>query len=181
LHLFVADTFDYAGVGPARHTIKNPRHFGCDKRVPPTVERGFVIVVNEPVPVPISAPAPVPVATRPIDRPLLAIIERGRQNLAALCAHTEDTQPPSPVKPLEEFPRLARLAELQYATAPPSPPRNRSSTTEYDDAVSKRRHGAALSPPPPKKLEGEPVEDEKSKVKVGRGVFANLRRLFWGQ
>jgi hypothetical protein len=171
--------FDYAGVGPARHTIRNPRHFGCDKRVPPTVEKALVVVVNELVPVPI--PAPIPVSPRLLDRPLLAIIERGCRNLTALRAHTEDTQPPAPVKPLEEFPRLARLAELQYATAPPSPPRNRSSTTEYDDAVSKRRHGAALSPPPPKKMEGEPVEDEKSKVKVGRGVFANLRWLFWGQ
>jgi len=132
-------------------------------------------VVNEPIAVPTA------VAPRPIDRPLLAIIERDRCNLATLCAHTEDTQPPAPVKPLDEFPRLARLAALQYATGPPSPPRNRSSTPEYNDAVGKLRHGVALSPPPPKKMEGEPVEDEKSKVKVGRGLFANLRRLFLGR
>ena len=168
---------DYTGVGPARQAIKNPRHFGCDKRVPPAIERALVVVVvHEPVPVPV----PVPVAPRPIDRPLLPIIERSRRDLAALRAHTEDTQP-APVKPLEEFPHLAHLAALQYATAPPSPPRDRSSTLEYNDAVGKRRHGAALSPPPPKKVEGEPLEDEKSKVKIGRGLFANLRQLFLGQ
>jgi len=131
--------------------------------------------VNEPVAVAVAVVPP------PIDRPLLAIIERGRRNLAALRAHTKDTHPPAPVKPLEEFPRLAHLAALQYATGPPSPPRNRSSTPEYNDAVGKLRHGVALSPPPPKKMEGEPVEDEKSKVKVGRGLFANLCRLFLGR
>ena len=169
--------FDYAGDGPARQTIKNPRHFGCDKRVPPAIERALVVVVNKPVPVPV----PVPVSPRSIDRPLLAIIERGRRSLAELRAHTEDTHPPAPVKPLDELPRLVRLAALHYATAPPSPPRNRSSTPEYDDAVGKLRHGAALSPPPLKKMEGEPVEDEESKVDVGRGLFASLRRLFLGR
>jgi len=166
--------FDYTGAGPARQTIKNPRHFGCDKRVPPAIEKAPVVE-------PIAVPTPVAIAPRPIDRPLLAIIERGRRNLATLRAHTEDTHPPAPAKPLEEFPRLARLAALQYATGPPSPPRNRSSTPEYNDAVGKLRHGVALSPPPPKKMEGEPVEDEKSKVKVGGGLFANLRRLFLGR
>ena len=160
--------FDYAGDGPARQTIKNPRHFGC---VPPAIERALVVVVNEPAPVPV----PVPISPRPIDRPLLAIIELGRRSLAELRAHTEDTHPPAPVKP------LARSAALHYATGPLSPPRNRASTPEYDDAVGKLRHGAALSPPPPKKMEGEPVEDKQSKVDVGRGLFASLRRLFMGR
>jgi hypothetical protein len=126
---------------------------------------------------------PIAVAPRPIDRPLLAIIERNRLALATLPTYPQDTLPPDPVKPLDEFPCLARLAALHYATGlcAPAPTRDMSSTPEYNDAIGNLRPGVALSPPPPNKMEGEPVEDEKSKVDVGRGLFANLRRLFLGR
>ena len=39
--------------------------------------------------------------------------------------------------------------------------------------VSKLCPGVTLSPPPPKKMQGEPVEDEESEMKVGHGLFAN--------
>ena len=79
LDFFNADVFDYTGAGPARQAIKNDRHFGCEKRVPPVVERAPVIVVNEPVAVAVAVA--VAVSPPPIDRPFEAIIERGLPTL----------------------------------------------------------------------------------------------------
>ena len=186
LHFFTADVFDYTGAGPARQAIKN---VGYEKSIPPVVQRAPVIVVNEPVAVVVAPP--------PID-PLEEIIARGLATLRAYAAvHPpepvkfldelatrptyEHTHLPQHVKPLDEFARQARWAPLHHATGAPSPRRDRSSTAEYDDAVRKLRPGVALCPPPPKKMEGEPVEDDESKVELGRGVFAHLRRLFWGR
>ena len=106
--------------------------------------------------------------------PLLTLSE---EIIARGLATYVDTHP----QPLDELARQDRLTALYYANGAPFLPRDRSSTAEYDDAVSKLRPGVALSPPPPKKRQGEPVEDEESEMKVGRGLFANLRRLFWGQ
>jgi len=108
----------------------------------------------------------------------LEIIERGRLTLATLPIYSPDNLPLEPS--YSQFTPQAHFTAVHHTTGvrTPSPPGNRSSTREYDDAVRKRRPGAALSPPPPKKMGGERVQDEKSEVKVGRGLFANLRRLF---
>ncbi|KIM44328.1 hypothetical protein M413DRAFT_433741 [Hebeloma cylindrosporum] len=50
--------------GPARQVIKNKRYFGCDKRVPPAIEKAPVIVVKEPVIVAVAV-AICPIATQP--------------------------------------------------------------------------------------------------------------------
>ena len=180
----VANAFGHPGVGPIRQAIKNGRHSGCDRRIPPAIEKAPVIMAIETAPVIVAietAPAivgdeVVVVAHCSECRPLAEIRERRRLTELAVARARK------PLRCLEFAPQ-ARFAALHLAISlcSPSPPKNRSSTAEYLDAVEKIRPGVALSPPRPKKMEAEPVDDEKPKVGVARGLFARVRKLFFGK
>ncbi|KIM44322.1 hypothetical protein M413DRAFT_433719 [Hebeloma cylindrosporum] len=91
--------------GPARQVIKNNRYFGCDKRVPPAIEKASVIVVKEPVIV-VVAVAISPITTQPqevMERP--QEIEEQRREIIerSFPQMRRNAPPPQPVKPPDEL------------------------------------------------------------------------------